>query len=110
MCQFRAYKLSEASVISPIANLLPILLVGTSFIFLGITPKPGGFVGILLVVAGVYYSSVSGEHDVFHPLQQLVKNPGSRSMLITVRITANNVWLYVRILDYTATASPAVAR
>lgn len=102
--QFKAYKLSQASVVSPIANFLPILLVVTSFLFLGVTPKLGGLVGILFVVGGVYYSSVSGKHSVLHPLQQLFKNPGSRAMLITV-----SIWSVSSVLDKIAlrTASPA---
>lgn len=84
--QFRAYKLSDASIVSPIANLLPILLILTSFIFLGVLPGWGGVIGILFVVSGVYYSSVSGKHDLFHPLQQIFKNQGSRAMLATVAL------------------------
>ena len=102
--QFKAYKLSQASVVSPIANFLPILLVVTSFLFLGVTPKLGGLVGILIVVGGVYYSSVSGKHSVFHPIQQLFQNPGSRAMLITV-----SLWSFSSVLDRIAlrSASPA---
>ena len=84
--QFRAYKLSDASAITPIANLLPILLVATSFIMLGVTPNLGGLVGIIIVVVGVYYSSVSGKHNLLYPLKQMFRNPGSRAMLGTVAI------------------------
>ena len=84
--QFRAYRLSDASIVSPIANFLPILLVMTSFVMLGVAPNVGGLVGILFVVAGVYYSSVNGRHDLFHPIQQMFKNPGSRAMLGTVAL------------------------
>ncbi|MDL2342495.1 MAG: DMT family transporter [Patescibacteria group bacterium] len=84
--QFRAYKLADASVISPIANLLPIFLIPTSFLMLGVLPGKGGIIGILLIVVGVYYSSVSGKHDLLHPLQQLISNRGSRSMLGAVAL------------------------
>ena len=86
MLQFRAYKLSDASVISPITNLLPILLVITSFIILGVTPNLGGLVGIIIVVAGVYYSSVSGKHHLLYPIKQMFLDQGSRAMLGTVVI------------------------
>lgn len=102
--QFKAYKLAEASVVSPIANFLPILLVGMSFIFLGVVPNWAGLIGILFVVGGVYYSSVSGKHALFHPLQQMLGNSGSRAMLITV-----GLWSVSSILEKIAlrTASPA---
>lgn len=78
---FRAYKFAEASAVTPMSNLLPIGLVVTSFLFLGISPSPLGLAGILLVVAGLYYSSVSGKHTLSHPFGQLVKSRGSRAML-----------------------------
>lgn len=102
--QFRAYRLSDASIVSPIANFLPILLVVTSFVMLGVAPNVGGLVGILFVVAGVYYSSVNGRHDLFHPIQQMFKNPGSRAMLGTVAL-----WSITNNLEKISlrTASPA---
>ena len=102
--QFKAYKLSDASVVSPITNLLPIFLVVTSFFILGVLPNVAGLIGILFVVGGVYYSSVSGKHDLMHPLQQLFKNRGSRAMLITV-----SLWSISSVLDKIAlrSASPA---
>lgn len=102
--QFKAYKLSDASVVSPIANLLPILLLVTSFVMLGIVPNLAGLVGVLFVVAGVYYSSVSGKHDLFHPLQQMFKSPGSRAMLATI-----SLWSVSTVLTKLAlqSASPA---
>ena len=90
--QYRAYKLADASLVSPIANFLPLLMVGTSFLMLGVLPGWGAFAGIILVVCGVYYSSVSGKHALTHPLKQMFRNRGSRAMLITVviwSITAN---------------------
>lgn len=85
---FKAYKYGQVSVVSPLANLIPIALVITSLIALGTVPKPLGLVGILLVVAGVYYSSVSGKHSLTHPLKQLLQNKGSRAMLLWVLLMA----------------------
>lgn len=82
--QVKAYKLSDASLVSPIANLLPLFLIPSSFIALGVLPGWGAAVGILLVIAGVYYTSVHGKHGLWHPLRQLLKNRGSRAMLLTV--------------------------
>lgn len=78
---FKAYKYGDASVISPLTNFLPVTLVVTAFIILGTVPEPMGLVGILLVVAGVYYSSVSGRHSLAHPFRKLMANKGSRAML-----------------------------
>lgn len=88
--QFRAYKYADASLVSPIANLLPIFLIVTSFFVLGILPNVAGLAGILFVVAGVYYSSVSGRHQLMHQLRQILKNRGSRAMLGTVLIWSLN--------------------
>jgi transporter family protein len=103
--QFKAYKDGEASLVAPIANLLPILLVVTSFLILGVKPNLAGLVGIFFVVGGVYYSSVSGKHDLLHPLQQILKSKGSRAMLVTVFL-----WSIQAVLDKIAlaTASPAM--
>jgi drug/metabolite transporter (DMT)-like permease len=79
--QFTAYKYGDASAISPIANFVPIALLITSFIFLGVRPSVLGLCGVILVVAGVYYSSVSGKHSLFTPLRHLVSHKGSRAML-----------------------------
>lgn len=102
--QFRAYKLSDASVVSPITNLLPVLLIVTSFLILGTFPNLPGLIGILFVVAGVYYSSVSGKHDLFHPLQQMFKSSGARAMLLTILL-----WSVSTVLEKIAlnSASPA---
>jgi len=82
--QYKAYKYGDASLISPITNFLPIMLLFTSFLILGVVPSWGGLIGVILVVAGVYYTSVSGKHALHHPLRQIFRNRGSRAMLITV--------------------------
>lgn len=77
--QFKAYKYGDASAISPISNLLPVVMVGISLVLLGTVPSPLGLAGILIAVAGVYYSSVSGEHSLFVPIRQLFTHRGSRA-------------------------------
>ena len=90
---FRAYKFADASTVSPISNLLPIALVITSFLILGIVPSILGLCGVLLVVCGLYYSSVSGKHKLGHPLRQLLKSRGSRAMLGWVLLMSVNAAL-----------------
>ena len=78
---FRAYKFADASTVSPISNLLPVALVITSLFILGVAPSFLGLCGILLVVGGLYYSSVSGKHKLSRPFSQLFRSRGSRAML-----------------------------
>jgi uncharacterized membrane protein len=89
--QFKAYKLADASLVSPIANFLPLLMIPTSFLTLGVLPGWGAAIGILLVVLGVYYTSVSGKHALLHPLKQLLKNRGSRAMVLTILLWSISV-------------------
>lgn len=88
VAHFKAFKYGEASAVSPIANLLPIALLVTSFFILGTVPSWKGIIGVLLVVSGVYYSSVSGKHSLLLPFRNLVRNKGSRAMLVWVAANA----------------------
>ncbi len=81
---YAAYKYGEVSAITPLSNLLPLLMIFTSFVMLGTKPSAYGYLGIVLTVVGVYYTGVSGKHALFHPLKQLTKNRGSRLMLTAV--------------------------
>lgn len=103
--QFRAYSKADASLVTPIANLMPVLLIFTSYLAFGILPGWGGLIGIIFIVVGVYYSSVSGKHELLHPLKQLFYNKGSRAMLGTVLI-----WSLTTILAKIAlrSATPAL--
>lgn len=85
---FRAYKYGDVSAVVPMTNFLPIALVVTSFIMLGTLPSLPGLAGVLLVVAGVYYSSVHGRRSLLHPFKQMFKNKGSRAMLQWVGLMA----------------------
>lgn len=78
---FKAFKYGDVSAVTPIGNLIPIAVLGTSFVILGTVPSLAGVGGVLLVVAGLYYSSVGGKHSLTHPIKQTFKNRGSRAML-----------------------------
>lgn len=101
---FKAYKFGEVSAVSPLMNLLPIVLLFTSFVLLGLSPSPMGLVGVLLVVGGVYYSSIHGRHDLLHPFRQITKSKGSRAMLSAMAIFSVVVILERMALEY---AQPA---
>ena len=77
---FYAYQKNSTSALVPLANLLPVFMIFTSFLLLGTLPSLGGLIGILLVVGGVYYSSVGGK-KLSHPLRHIFSNPGSLAML-----------------------------
>lgn len=78
---FIAYKHSQVSVVTPLTNLVPVGLLVASFLMFGTVPPVAGIFGVLLVGAGLYYSSVSGKHTLFKPFQALWSQRGSRAML-----------------------------
>src|SRR3989344_1901826 len=51
---FRAIKLGDISIVSPLLSLTPVFAIGTSFIMLGEMPTALGICGIFLVVLGSY--------------------------------------------------------
>lgn len=67
-------------------------------------PSLAGLLGILLVVSGLYYSSVTGRHKLVHPFKQLVRNRRSRAMLGWVSVTAVSTVLAKIALDSASTA------
>lgn len=90
---FKAIKRSEISVTLPLITLTPLFMLITSPIMIGEFPSTLGLVGILLIVAGTYISNISEDpKKIFAPFVSLVKNQGSRYMLLVAfiwSITAN---------------------
>lgn len=90
---FKAIKRSELSVTVPLITLTPLFMLLTSPIIIGEFPSALGVVGILLIVAGTYISNLSEDpKKIFAPFVSLVKNQGSRYMLLVAfiwSITAN---------------------
>jgi len=78
---FTAYKYGEASEISPLQTLLPLGLIVTSYIMFKEIPSPAGLIGVLMVVWGVYFTSVNGKHRLLHPFKMIWRRRGSRAML-----------------------------
>ncbi|MCM4160841.1 EamA family transporter [Antarcticibacterium flavum] len=84
---FKAIKRSELSVTVPLITLTPLFMLLTSPIMIGEFPNALGIVGIVLIVAGTYISNLSPDQkNVFAPFVSLVKNQGSRYMLIVAFI------------------------
>lgn len=90
---FKAIKRSELSVTVPLITLTPLFMLLTSPIMIGEFPSLLGIVGIFFIVAGTYVSNLSEEREnFFAPFVSLVKNQGSRYMLLVAflwSITAN---------------------
>lgn len=90
---FKAIKRSELSVTVPLITLTPLFMLLTSPIMIGEFPSPLGIVGIVLIVVGTYISNLSQDtKNFFAPFVSLVKNQGSRYMLMVAflwSITAN---------------------
>ncbi len=90
---FKAIKRAELSVTVPLLTLTPLFMLLTSPIMIGEFPSILGIVGIVLIVVGTYISNLSEDNkNVFAPFVSLVKNEGSRYMLIVAflwSITAN---------------------
>lgn len=90
---FKAIKRSEISVTLPLITLTPLFMLITSPIMIGEFPNALGLTGIVLIVIGTYISNLSEDpKKIFAPFVSLVKNQGSRYMLMVAfiwSITAN---------------------
>src|SRR5690606_246972 len=90
---FKAIKRSELSVTVPLITLTPLFMLLTSPIMIGEFLSALGVLGIVLIVVGTYISNLSPEtKNFFAPFVSLVRNQGSRYMLIVAflwSITAN---------------------
>ena len=101
---FTAYKYGDASEISPLQTLLPLGLIVSSFIMFGTVPTVGGLLGVLLVVFGVYYTSVNAKHKLLYPFKMIWHRRGSRAMLFVIVLWSVGTNLQQVSLE---TASPA---
>lgn len=90
---FKAIKRSEISVTVPLLTLTPLFMLLTSPIMIGEFPSLLGIGGIFLIVVGTYISNLDQKRGgFFGPFVSLVKNQGSRYMLLVAfiwSITAN---------------------
>lgn len=83
----KAIKDSPLSLTLPIVTFTPLFLLITSPIMLGEFPKPIGLVGIVSTVVGSYILNLSQKiHGPFEPILSIVKEKGSRLMLIVAII------------------------
>lgn len=88
----KAFKESDASIVTPMFALSPILVVGTSFIILSETPSLLGLIGIVLITAGAYLLKIEESKNILDPLKKLWEERGVQLILVVILIysvTAN---------------------
>jgi uncharacterized membrane protein len=89
----RAISKGDISTVVPILSFTPLFLLITSPLIIGEYIKWKGIVGIILIVAGSYLLNVNLKKEgIFSPLKSLLKNKGTRYMLIVsfiLSISAN---------------------
>jgi len=88
----KAYKESDASIVTPMFAISPILVVGTSFLILEEIPTMRGLLGGLLIAFGAYALKIDGSKNLTDPLRKLWEERGVQLILIVILIysvTAN---------------------
>ncbi len=88
----KAYKESEASIVTPMFALSPLLVVGTSFLILGETLSTAGVAGVLLIALGTYVLKLKDVETVLEPFKKLSQERGVQLILVVILIysvTAN---------------------
>ena len=79
----KAIKISPLSLTLPFLAFTPAFIILTGRILLGEKPSLQGMLGIFLIVMGAYCLNLSHiRSGFFAPLRAIIKEPGSRMMLI----------------------------
>lgn len=83
----RAISEGDISQVLPMMSLTPIILLFTSPFLVGEFPPVIGLVGVVTIVAGSYLLNINlKSRDFFGPFKALVKNKGTRHMLIVAAL------------------------
>lgn len=86
---FRALSSTDISLSVPMIALTPVFLIATSFLLLHEIPSFFGICGICITVAGAYILYLHGPvTQYWEPFRAILKNPGSRAMLLVALIYA----------------------
>lgn len=79
----RAIAKGDISLVVPMLSFTPLFLLLTSPILIGEFPDTSGLIGILLIVIGSYLLNAKFDvKNIFSPLKALLKQKGTRYMLI----------------------------
>jgi drug/metabolite transporter (DMT)-like permease len=88
-CYMKALKVSPLSLTVPFLAFTPGFIILTGWIILGEEISPGGFCGIILIIAGAYFLNLSKtRYGLLDPLKAIFREPGSRLMLLVSFIYA----------------------
>lgn len=95
---FRAIRISEVSLVSPISAFNPIFTAIISFFVLGEKFGFKGFLGILLICGGTYFLGISKDSENFlKPVINLIKHKG-----VQLSFIAFFLWAITPIFEKTA--------
>jgi uncharacterized membrane protein len=84
----KAYKASDASIVTPMFALSPMLVIIPSFLLLGELPSLTGGLGILLIVLGAYTLKIDDSKNILEPLKKLWEERGVQLILVVIAIYA----------------------
>ena len=84
----KAYKKSDASIVTPMFALSPLLVLIPSFLLLGEIPSLTGGIGIVLIAAGAYILKIDGAKNILEPLKKLWQERGVQIILVVIAIYA----------------------
>jgi len=85
----RALFKGDISVVIPLLSFTPLFLLFLSPLIVGEFPDTWGLIGTILIVAGSYLLNINlKRQNIFSPLKSLIKEKGTRYMLIVAFIWA----------------------
>lgn len=108
----RALKLSPLSLSLPFLAFTPVFMILTGRFILGESIRPGGALGILLIVFGAYVLNLSKmKSGLLGPIRAVIREPGSWIMLLVsfiysltapigkVAILHSNPWFFAAVYN-----------
>lgn len=84
----KAYKTSDASIVTPMFAISPLLVLFTSFVMLGELPDPLGVAGVILIAVGAYVLKIKNAKSILEPLKKLWHERGVQLILVVIVIYA----------------------
>ena len=84
----KAYKTSDASIVTPMFAISPLLVLFTSFVMLGELPDPLGVAGVVLIAVGAYVLKIKNAKSILEPLKKLWHERGVQLILVVIAIYA----------------------
>jgi len=88
----KAYKASDASIVTPMFALSPALVLVTSFLILGEAPSLKGVIGVLTIAVGAYLLKAREADNLLDPFKKLWDERGVQIILAVIllySVTAN---------------------